>query len=57
MPEESTTPDLVELAVPAKYRSAAPVSIWTDGLAERVMNYADIDDGRAAAERLAESRG
>jgi ketosteroid isomerase-like protein len=36
---------------------SAGVSIWTDGLTERVMNYADIDDGRAAAERLAESRG
>jgi ketosteroid isomerase-like protein len=35
---------------------SAGVSIWTDGLTERVMNYADIDEARAAAERLAESR-
>jgi ketosteroid isomerase-like protein len=36
---------------------SAGVSIWTDGLVERVTNYADIDEGRAVAERLAESRG
>ena len=35
---------------------SAGVSIWTDGLTERVMHYADIDDGRAAAERLAKER-
>jgi hypothetical protein len=29
---------------------------WANGMIERVMNYADIDEGRAAAERLAESR-
>jgi ketosteroid isomerase-like protein len=33
------------------------VSIWVDGLCERVTNYFDIDDARAAAERLAEGRG
>jgi ketosteroid isomerase-like protein len=37
-------------------RSAA-VSIWTDGLAEKVTHYQDIDEARAAAERLAEERG
>jgi uncharacterized protein (TIGR02246 family) len=32
--------------------------IWMEGLVARVTAYADsIDDGRAAAERLAESRG
>ena len=33
------------------------VSIWVDGLCERVTNYADIDQARAAAERLAQERG
>ena len=33
------------------------VAIWRDGLIERVTNYHDIDEGRAAAERLAEERG
>ena len=32
------------------------VSIWVDGLCERVTNYADIDQARTAAERLAEER-
>jgi ketosteroid isomerase-like protein len=36
---------------------SAGVSIWTDGLVDRVTNYADIDEGRAAAERLAAERG
>jgi hypothetical protein len=36
---------------------SAGVSIWTDGLVERVRNYADIDQGRAAPERLAAERG
>jgi ketosteroid isomerase-like protein len=35
----------------------AAVSIWADGLCERSTNYNDIDEARAAAERLAESRG
>jgi hypothetical protein len=31
--------------------------IWVEGLVARITAYADsIDDGRAAAERLAESR-
>ena|SRR5438132_9814592 len=35
----------------------AAVSIWTsDGLAQRTANYTDIDEARAAAERLAEER-
>ena len=33
------------------------VSIWLDGLCERVTNYFDIDEAHAAAERLAEERG
>ena len=37
----------------------AAVSIWSDGLIERVTTYyyTDIDEARAAAERLAEERG
>jgi ketosteroid isomerase-like protein len=33
------------------------VSIWVDGLCERMMNYPDLDQARAAAERLAQERG
>jgi ketosteroid isomerase-like protein len=32
------------------------VMTWADGLIERIANYADIDKGIAAAERLAEER-
>jgi hypothetical protein len=35
----------------------AAVGTWVDGLVERTTNYADIDQARAAAERLAEERG
>jgi ketosteroid isomerase-like protein len=35
----------------------AQVSVWVEGVAVRTTNYLDIDEGRAAAERLAESRG
>jgi ketosteroid isomerase-like protein len=35
----------------------AAISIWTDGLIERLTLYNDIDEARAAAERLAEERG
>lgn len=36
----------------------ASVAIWTEGVMERVTGYADnFDQARAAAERLAESRG
>jgi hypothetical protein len=31
--------------------------IWADGLIERTTLFLDIDEGRAAAERLAEERG
>jgi ketosteroid isomerase-like protein len=34
----------------------AAVSIWSDGLVERVTNYFDIDEARAAAERLVQER-
>jgi ketosteroid isomerase-like protein len=34
----------------------AMVFSWRDGLAERVTVYADIDEARAAAERLSEER-
>jgi ketosteroid isomerase-like protein len=37
-------------------RSALVVT-WTDGLIEKETNFTDIDEGRAAAERLAEERG
>jgi ketosteroid isomerase-like protein len=40
--------------VPFRYAS---VTIWREGLVERQTNYTDIDEGRAAAERLAEERG
>jgi ketosteroid isomerase-like protein len=35
----------------------AQVSVWVDDVAERSTNYADIDEARAAAARLADSRG
>jgi ketosteroid isomerase-like protein len=35
----------------------ASVSVWRNGLIERVATYTDIDEARAAAERLAEERG
>jgi hypothetical protein len=43
MSEESAMRDLVEP--------------WTDRLIERLRSYGDIDEARAAAERLAEKRG
>jgi ketosteroid isomerase-like protein len=36
---------------------SASVAVWAEGLVVRVTNYPDIDEARAAAERLAESRG
>jgi hypothetical protein len=30
---------------------------WADGLIERVTTFLDIDEARAAAERLAQERG
>jgi len=35
----------------------AAVAEWTDGLVKRVAVFSDINEARAAAERLAESRG
>jgi ketosteroid isomerase-like protein len=35
----------------------ALVSVWVEGMIVRLTNYGDIDEGRAAAERLAEERG
>ena len=35
----------------------AAVSVWEDGKIARITNYNDIDEARAAAERLAEERG
>jgi hypothetical protein len=31
--------------------------MWEDGKIVRTTNYSDVDEGRAAAERLAEERG
>jgi ketosteroid isomerase-like protein len=36
---------------------SALVCTWTDGLIEKVTTFADADEARAAAERLAEERG
>ena len=33
------------------------VTTWAHGLIERATYYADIDEARAAAERLAQERG
>jgi ketosteroid isomerase-like protein len=35
----------------------AAVYVWAGGTLMRITNYTDIDEARAAAERLAESRG
>jgi len=35
----------------------ASVTVWEDGKIARNTNYGDIDEARAAAERLAEERG
>ena len=35
----------------------ARVMIWADGLIERTTAFLDIDEARAAAERLARERG
>ena len=34
----------------------ASINEWDDGVIARVTNYTDIDEARAAAERLAEER-
>jgi ketosteroid isomerase-like protein len=34
----------------------AAVSVWEDGKIARITNYGDLDEARAAAERLAEER-
>jgi ketosteroid isomerase-like protein len=36
---------------------AVGVFVWVDGRVARIVSYLDIDEGRAAAERLAEERG
>lgn len=38
-------------------RRVAFVYTWVEGLVTRVSEYANIDEARAAAERLAEERG
>jgi ketosteroid isomerase-like protein len=47
---------LAESAAEVDMRYAS-VNAGADGLFERITNYADINEARAAAERLAESRG
>jgi ketosteroid isomerase-like protein len=39
-----------------RHRNAV-VAIWVEGLIERVVFYTDIDEARAAAERLAQEMG
>jgi ketosteroid isomerase-like protein len=38
-------------------RMWASVATWANGLMERITTYTDIDEARAAAERLAKERG
>jgi hypothetical protein len=67
MTEESTTPDLVELVHGAFGRPLGTagyvtqregwVFTWAEGLIVNHTIYHDIDEGRAAAQRLAEARG
>ncbi len=35
----------------------ATVSVWEDGKLARITNHGDIDEARAAAERLAQEQG
>jgi ketosteroid isomerase-like protein len=35
----------------------AAVNVWVEGVVARITNYSDIDQARAAAERLAKERG
>lgn len=48
MPDKSTTPDQLRYGT---------VSVWEDGKIARITHYTDIDEARAAAERLAQERG
>jgi ketosteroid isomerase-like protein len=53
---------VVQVARPAGSRKllqvrSAPVFVWIDGLISQLTLYRDIDEARAAADRLAESRG
>jgi len=47
-------PDGTSAQVQMRY---AGVGIWEQGSLVRATNYTDVDDARAAAERLAESGG
>jgi hypothetical protein len=57
MPEESTTPDLVRQLLDAWNRRDVDALISPGGRTSRSGSYTDIDEARAAAERLAEERG
>ena len=47
---------LVGTSGDVRHRNAG-VALWVEGLIVRLTNYGDIDEARAAAERLAASRG
>ena len=47
---------LVGSAVDVPFR-VATVAVWADGVIVRQRNYMDIDEARAAAQRLAKERG
>jgi hypothetical protein len=51
MPEEPTTPDLVELT------RQSMEALWGAGMIVRVVATQHIGEARATAERLAEERG
>jgi hypothetical protein len=58
MSEQSTTPDLVELSGRViKPRQRGWVTLRVQGKIARVTIFLDPASARAAAERLAESRG
>jgi hypothetical protein len=46
------------LVAPATFSCCfASVVEWNDGMIDRMTNYTDIDEARAAAEHLANERG
>ena len=54
MSEEPTTPDLLELARRIGEATGKRDLEWEDGKIARITNYTDVDEARAAAERLAQ---
>ena len=47
----------VQSAAAARFDAVRKRRVWEDGMIERGTSYLDIDEARAAAERLAEERG